>query len=89
MAQAVDGTDHAYTRGILVESKALGDVANQIVLQQSDNALILPKATLDGGFDGADKPVVSGSQPGDAIRCIDAVTTINNNGTITGNIERQ
>lgn len=84
----VDGTDHSYTYGMLVESKGVGDDQNQIVLQQSDNALILPKPTLDGGFNGSDKPVVAGGSPGNAIKCVDSATTINNNGTITGNIER-
>lgn len=73
---------------MLVESQNVGRDQNQIVLQQSDNALILPKPTLDGGFDGSDKPVVAGGSPGDAIKCVDSATTVNNNGTITGNIER-
>lgn len=84
----IDGVDYTYTQGVLVESKLKGADTNNIIIQQSGNALTLPKATLDGGFDGSDKLVISGGQPGPAIRCRDAVTTINNNGTIIGDIER-
>ena len=81
-------TEHEYNAGVLYESKIYGG-GNQCKLEQSaPHTFNIPMATLKGGVTQADQwpRRVSGGQPGDAIDCFASKCTVNNQGSIIGNI---
>lgn len=78
-------TSYNYTAGVLFESQQIGTVGNDIGLEQSSTCFNIPKDTLLGGADGG-SPAIQGGQPGPAIDCFAANTTINNAGVIRGDI---
>ena len=79
-------TKHQYTAGVLIESDKLDARSNLIPLEQTDNVFTIPKATLDGGRDSGDQPDVAGGLAGPAVLGVGASTTINNQGTIQGDV---
>lgn len=80
-------TSHQYTAGVLYESSKTGKKANSVPLIQSGNQFNIPINNLTGGVDASDRTPPLGGIPGNAIRCVNSSTTINNNGTIVGGIE--
>ena len=79
-------TKHQYTAGVLIESDKLDARSNLIPLEQTDNVFTIPEATLGGGRDDGDQPDVAGGLAGPAVLGVSANTTINNQGTIQGDV---